>query len=98
MVVDVSPCTMATSLGRCRFTASSTCWASNTVPHSVSMVTTSARQRRAISHSRCPNRPKIGTSTRSPGSSTDTSTASMPARAVPSTSKVHRLVVRNTCR
>ena len=76
------------------FTAASTCSGSNTVPHSVSMVVTSARQRVAISHSRWPKRPNTGTSTLSPGSSTEVSTASMPARAVPSTSNVQRLVVR----
>jgi len=98
MVVEVSPCTSATSRGRWVRTASSMRCGSNTVPHSVSMLITSARQRRAISHSRCPKRPNTGTSTLSPGSSTETSTASMPARAVPSTIKVQRLAVRNTCR
>ena len=34
----------------------------NTSPHGTEMVCTSARQRRAISHSRSPKRPKTGTS------------------------------------
>ena len=99
MVVEVSPCTMATSCGRCRLTASSMRWGSNTVPHSVSMATTSVRASARDLAQQVPEPgPKTGTSTRSPGTSTDARIASIPARAVPSTSSVHRLVVRNTCR
>ncbi len=39
------------------------------------------------------HRPKIGTSTRSPGSMSEASAASMAERAVPSTSKAHRFSV-----
>ena len=78
--------------GRCCLTAASIASGANTVPHSVSMVATSAPQRAAISCSRWPKRPKIGTSTLSPGSMSDTSSASMPARAVPSTRNDQRLL------
>lgn len=98
MVVDVSPCTVATSFGRVRRTARSTSAGSTTAPHGASTACTSAPHRPAISVSRCPNRPKTSTSTRSPGSSKETSAASIPARAVPSTSTVASLPVRNTCR
>ena len=93
MVVEVSPCTMATSLGCTRFTSASMASGSNTVPHSVSMAVTSPPQRAAISCSRWPKRPKIGTSTRSPGSIRETRMASMPARAVPSIRNDQRLEV-----
>ena len=57
------------------------------------MVCTSACARSAISASRCPNRPNTGTRTRSPGRTSDTIAASIPARDVPSTSS-GRLVGR----
>ena len=98
MVVEVSPCTIASTFGRTRRTASSICSAVNTSPHGTSIVCTSARQRSAISVSRWPNRPKTGTSTRSPGSSSETSAASMPAREVPSTRNVCSFSVRKTSR
>ena len=44
--------------------------------------------------SKWPNRPKIGTSTRSPGEIIELRHASIPARAVPFTNKVHWLAVR----
>ncbi len=98
MVVEVSPWTTARSFGRTVRTASSMTEAGNTCPHSVSSVWTSAPQRSAISTRRWPKRPKIGTSTLSPGSRRETSTASMPAREVPSTRSVASLRVRNTSR
>ena len=70
----------------------------NTVPHPVSSARTSAPQRFAISTLRWPKRPNTGTSTRSPGSMSETSAASIAARAVPSTSSVQRFLVWNTPR
>lgn len=98
MVVEVSPCTVSSRRGRTRLIASSMRSALNTSPHGTSIVCTSARQRRAISHSRCPKRPNTGTSTLSPGRMAETSSASMPAREVPSTSIVQRFSVRNSAR
>ena len=88
----------ATTLGLCSPMASARRSNSNTVPHSVSMVTTSPPTRRQISASSGPNRPKLGTRTLSPGDTSDPRQASIPARAVPFTSKVHSLVVRYTWR
>jgi hypothetical protein len=61
-------------------------------------VCTSAIARSAISASRCPKRPKIGTSTRSPGRTSEIIAASIPAREVPSTSTVASLSVAQTWR
>jgi hypothetical protein len=97
-VVDVSPCTTARSAG---FTSTIACSIDadvKTPPHSISRVCTSAPARPAISARRWPKRPKIGTSTRSPGATRETIAASMPAREVPSTRSVAELPVRNTPR
>lgn len=98
MVVAVSPCTTATSFGFTRAIASRIADPGNTRPHSASMACTSAPARSAISTSRWPNRPKFGTSTRSPGFTSDRMAASMPAREVPSTSSVASLPVAHTAR
>src|SRR5688500_18444291 len=98
MVVEVSPCETATSLGRNSRIAFSSTSGGNTVPHSVSSARTSAPQRFAISTFRWPKRPNPGTSTQSPGSMSETSAASIAARAVPSTSRVQRYAVWNTPR
>src|SRR3990170_6653466 len=98
MVVEVSPCETATSLGRNSRIAFSSTSGGNTVPHGVSSARTSAPQRFAISTFRWPKRPNTGTSTRSPGSISETSAASIAARAVPSTSRVQRSFVWNTPR
>ena len=82
-----STCRPARGRGASGFTrtiASSMTDGGKTCPHSVSIVCTSAIARSAISASRCPKRPKTGTSTRSPGRTSDTIAASMPARDVPS--------------
>jgi len=94
IVVEVSPCTTARMRGWCFLIASSIWSGVNTVPHSHPMVATLPPQRCAISVSRWPKRPKIGTSTLSPGAISDTRMASMPARAVPSTTSDHLLLVR----
>ena len=96
--MEVSPCTTASSFGIVAISAASISASVNTVPHSRSITCTSAPARSAISRSRCPKRPKIGTSTRSPGSIIETSAASMPARLVPSISRVASFSVRNTPR
>jgi hypothetical protein len=57
-----------------------------------------APRRRPISILRWPKRPNTGTSILSPGASTEARHASMPARAVPSTSRVQWFSVRNTRR
>ena len=89
IVVDVSPCTIAKIFGWVSRMASAICWGSNTVPQGTSMVSTLAPQRLAISFSRYPKRPKIGTSTVSPGSTSDTIDASMAPLEVESTKNVH---------
>jgi hypothetical protein len=98
MVVEVSPWTRATTLGRCSRIACSTAAGVNTVPHSACRVTTSAPTRSEISFKRWPKRPKIGTSTRSPGQISEVSSASIPERAVPLTSRAQWFSVRNTWR
>ncbi len=98
IVVEVSPCTTATRSGRTRRIASSIADAGTAWPHSASTTWTSPPQRAAISVSRCPNRPKTGTSTRAPGSTSETSAASIPAREVPSTRNVCSLLVANSSR
>ena len=89
MVVEVSPWTKATTLGRCSLMASSIWSGVKTVPHSASMGRTSPPERAAISHKRWPKRPKTGTKTRSPGAMRDVRMASIPARAVPLTRNAH---------
>jgi hypothetical protein len=98
MVVEVSPCDTATSFGLKEEISFFRCSSVKTFPHSTSMTRTSAPQRRAISTFRWPKRPNTGTSTRSPGSISETSAASIAARAVPSTSSVQRFCVWNTPR
>ena len=70
----------------------------NTCPQTVSIVCTSAIARSAISASRWPNRPKIGTRTRSPGRISERIAASIPAREVPSIRSVASLPVPQTPR
>ncbi len=94
MVVEVSPCTTASTRGLCCLIAASISSGVKTVPQSRSMVTTSPPQRLAISAIRYPKRPNDGTSTLSPGEMIETRIASTPARAVPSTSSDHLLLVR----
>jgi len=98
MVVEVSPWQMATSVGRCRRSAVSICSGWKTVPQGASITRTSPPQRSAISTFRFPKRPNTGTRTLSPGSMTETRTASIPARAVPSTTKVHSFCVWKSAR
>ena len=94
----MSPCTIASTFGLISTMAASISDGVKTVPHSRSITCTSAWQRSAISRNRLPKRPKIGTSTRSPGSSRLTSAASMPARLVPSMSRVAAFAVQKTPR
>ena len=63
-----------------------------TSPHGASTVSTRAPMRPQISVSSRPKRPKLITSTSSPGATRLTSAASIAARAVPSISMVQRLV------
>ena len=67
-------------------------------PHGARTTATSAPARRAISSKRRPKRPFSTTTTRSPGSITLTTAASMPARLVPGTGNVARFLVAKTCR
>ena len=60
-----------------------------TSPHGASTVSTRAPMRLQISVRSKPKRPKLTTSTNSPGATTLTSAASMAARAVTSISIVH---------
>ncbi len=78
--------------------ASSIADGAKTWPQGTSIVCTSASARSAISARRCPKRPKTGTSTRSPGRTSETIAASMPARDVPSTRRVASLRVAHTAR
>src|SRR5439155_8071066 len=68
------------------------------VPHSASTRTTSAPQRAATSVMRSPNTPLTPTTTTSPGRTTFTNAASMPAEPVPEIGNVSGLLVRNTWR
>ena len=97
--VDVSACTTATrrASGCSRWASSRRCGSSG-CPHSSSMRTTSAPQRRATSHMRSPNTPLAPTIAVSPASSRLTKHASMPADPVPLTGNVSGLVVRKTVR
>src|SRR5680860_1308304 len=67
-------------------------------PQGASTVETSAPARRATSAKRPPNTPLTPTTTRSPGSTRLTTTASRPALPVPDTGKVTRLPVRKIAR
>ena len=97
--VDVSACTTATTRASgCSRCASSRRCGSSGRPHSSSIFTTSAPLRRATSHMRSPNTPLAPTITVSPGSTTLTKHASIPAEPVPLTGKVSSLVVPNTVR
>ena len=93
MVVDVSPCTIASTWGFTSTMAFSICSGVNTSPHGTSIVCTFAPTRSAISASRWPKRPIIGTRTLSPGRKIEHNTASIPARDVPSISMVHSFLV-----
>ena len=77
MVVDVSPWETATILGFLALISFSSLSSVKTVPHSVSTGKTSAPKRRAISTLRWPKRPNTGTRTRSPGSISEASAASI---------------------
>ena len=67
-------------------------------PQGASTRTTSAPQRPATSHIRSPKTPFTPTTTGSPGRTTLTNAASMPAEPVPLSGKVSGLAVRNTWR
>ena len=69
-----------------------------TVPQGRSMVTTWAPTRSEISFSSSPKRPITGTSTVSPGSTSETIAASIADRDVPSTSIVAQFSVLKTVR
>ena len=98
MVVEVSPWHIASSFGRCCLSPASICSGVNTAPQGASRTRRSAPTRRAISIWSWPKRPKLATSTRSPGSTTLTIAASMADRAVPSTTNVHSFFVSKTWR
>ncbi|KPH60269.1 hypothetical protein ADT71_20965 [Novosphingobium sp. ST904] len=80
---------VATTLGWQRAMASATRSSGTTSPQGASTVSITAPMRVRISASSRPKRPKFTTSTTSPGATRLTSAASIPARAVPSTSMVH---------
>ncbi len=94
--VDVSACTTAITFGFGCAAAS----ASGSIgrPHSASTRTTSAPQRAATSVIRWPKTPFTPTTTTSPGFTTLTNDASMPADPVPLIGSVNALAVRNTVR
>ena len=98
MVVEVSPWTRATTLGRCSAIAAMIRSWGKTVPQSVSRVTTSPPARSAISFMRCPKRPKMGTNTLSPASIIEPRHASVAERAVPLTSMAQWFLVLKACR
>ena len=94
--VDVSAWTTAISLGAgwaSRRRSGSTGW-----PQGTSTRTTSAPQRAATSHMRAPKTPLTPITTGSPGSTTFTNAASMPAEPVPEIGSVMALEVRKTVR
>src|SRR5213592_3685360 len=96
--VEVSPWTSATSLVRPPCNAASIASGSMTRPHSAFTGTTSAPQRSAISISSRPKRPHSPTTTRSPGSTSETIAASRPARPVPDTGNARSFRVWNAKR
>ncbi|HEY3188068.1 MAG TPA: hypothetical protein VGJ70_11370 [Solirubrobacteraceae bacterium] len=96
--VDVSPCTMATSLVGPSASAAAMASGSITRPHGARTGTTFAPQRSASSMSSHPKRPHSPTTTRSPGSTSDVIAASRPARPEPDTGKVRSFVVWNARR
>ena len=65
-------------------------------PHGASTRTTDAPSRPATSHIRSPKRPLTPTTTTSPGPTTFTNAASIPADPVPLTGNVSRFEVANT--
>src|SRR5207253_2554860 len=71
---------------------------SMTRPHSAFTGTTSAPQRSAISINSRPKRPHSPTTTRSPGSTSETIAASRPARPVPDTGNARSFRVWNAKR
>ena len=96
--VEVSACTIATSLGLELFSASTICSGSMMQPHSASTFVTLAPQRSATSAIRAPNTPLIPTTTSSPGSIKFTKQNSIPALPVPLTGKVISFFVINISR
>ncbi len=88
MVVDVSPCTAATTFGPVRSIAAAMASIGTTSPQGASTVSIAPPIRSTISRSSSPNRPKLTISTVSPGAIRLTRAASIAARAVPSTRKV----------
>ncbi len=94
--VEVSACTTAMTAGA-GWASSSACGSSGR-PQSASTRTTSAPQRPATSHMRSPNTPLTPMTTVSPGRTTLTNAASIPAEPVPLTGNVSGLSVRKTWR
>ena len=94
--VEVSACTTAMTLGDgC---ASSNCCGSMAFPQATSTRCTVAPARDATSHMRPPNTPFTPMTTSSPGRTTLTNAASMPAEPVALTGNVNWFAVRNTVR
>ena len=96
--VDVSACTIATSLGRPFFRAASIAAGSIIFPHSASTFLTFAPQRSATSHILIPNTPFTPMTTSSPGSTKLTKQVSIPALPVPLIGNVISFSVLNTSR
>ncbi len=94
--VEVSAWTAAMICG-CGW-AASTRSTSTGVPHSCSTGTTSAPQRAATSHIRCPKRPLTATTTTSPGWTVLTNAASIPALPVALSGRVRAFDVPQTVR
>jgi hypothetical protein len=78
--------------------ADSTRSASTGAPQAWSTSITSAPQRAATSHIRCPNSPLTATTTTSPSATVLTNAASMPAEPVALSGSVRALVVPHTVR
>ena len=95
--MDVSACTIVTSLTRsCFLSSASSISAGNGLPHSLSSTTTFAPTRSAMSSIRCPKKPHTHMITVSPGSSRLLIPTSMPADPVPETDKVRPSSVSKT--
>ena len=92
--VEVSAWTMATAFTFSFFSASSIRPKSHVSPHGISIFTSFAPQRPTMSAMRLPNTPAATTTTVSPGSTTFTSAASMPADPVPEIAMVKGFCVR----
>ena len=80
---------VATRRGEVRSIAAAIVSIGTTLPQGTSTVSILAPIRLRISVNSSPKRPKLTTSTVSPGATMETSAASIPARAVPSISMVH---------